>query len=88
MKSTGIVRHLDDLGRVVIPKEIRTCHELSEGDGLEIFVNGPDVILRKYQPGCSSCGNTEIVTVIKNVKLCRECAEQVHVSLARQEGKA
>jgi len=86
MKSIGIVRRLDDLGRVVIPKELRTCQGIAEGDGLEIFVNGTEIILRKYEPGCSSCGNTEIATVIKNVKLCRECAEQVHVLLARQEG--
>jgi transcriptional pleiotropic regulator of transition state genes len=59
MKATGIVRRVDDLGRVVIPKEIRRTLEVKEGDPLEIFVNGRDVILRKYERGCTFCGVIE-----------------------------
>lgn len=48
MKATGIIRRIDDLGRVVIPKEIRKNLRIKEGDNLEIFVEGEDVILKKY----------------------------------------
>lgn len=50
MKATGIVRKIDDLGRVVVPKETRRTLGIEEGDSLEIFVNGNQVILQKYQP--------------------------------------
>ena len=50
MKATGIVRRIDDLGRVVIPKEIRRTLGIEEGDPLEIFVNGGQVVIQKYQP--------------------------------------
>ena len=50
MKATGIVRRIDDLGRVVIPKEIRRTIHIKEGDPLEIFVDGRTVMLKKYQP--------------------------------------
>lgn len=50
MKAIGIVRRIDDLGRVVVPKEIRRTLGIEEGDPLEIFVNGGQVILQKYQP--------------------------------------
>jgi len=50
MKATGIVRKMDELGRVVVPKEIRRTLGIEEGDSLEIFVNGNQVILQKYQP--------------------------------------
>lgn len=50
MKATGIVRRIDDLGRVVIPKEIRRTMRINEGDPLEIFVDGKTIMLKKYQP--------------------------------------
>ena len=52
MKSTGIVRDLDQLGRVVIPKELRTTLDIKEGDPIEIFVDGSDIILRKFENSC------------------------------------
>mgnify|MGYP003390658125 CR=1 FL=1 len=48
MKATGIVRRIDDLGRVAIPKEIRRNLRIKEGDNLEVFVEGEDIILKKY----------------------------------------
>lgn len=50
MKLTGIVRRLDDLGRVIIPKEIRRIHGIKEGDQIEIFTDGKSIVLRKWQP--------------------------------------
>lgn len=62
MKSTGIVRKVDDLGRVVIPKETRRTLGIAEGDPLEIYTNGNQVILQKYQP------ETEKEDVIASLK--------------------
>lgn len=56
MKATGVVRKVDELGRVVIPMELRRTLGIGEKDGLEIFVNGQDIVLRKYAPGCVICG--------------------------------
>lgn len=50
MKSTGIVRKVDELGRIVIPKELRRSLDLEEGDGIEVFVDGEQIILKKYVP--------------------------------------
>ena len=50
MKATGIIRRIDDLGRVVIPKEIRRNCNIREGDPLEIFLQDGTVVLRKYNP--------------------------------------
>ena len=54
MKSTGIVRRIDELGRVVIPKELRRTLDLNEGDPMEFYVDGDKVILRKYEPSVDS----------------------------------
>lgn len=59
MKATGIVRNLDSLGRVVIPKELRRTLDINEQDGLEIFVDGDKIVLRKYEPGCVFGGGTD-----------------------------
>ena len=57
MKATGIVRRIDDLGRVVIPKEIRRTQRIREGDPLEIFTTGAgEVIFKKYSPMCELAG--------------------------------
>lgn len=59
MKATGIVRRIDDLGRVVLPMELRRTLDIGEKDSLEIFVDGDRIILRKYQPGCVITGSQE-----------------------------
>ena len=74
MKSTGVVRKMDDLGRVVIPMELRRTLEIEQKDGLEIFVDGDKIVLQKYRPGCSACGETEIAIELGKVKLCGSCA--------------
>lgn len=73
MKATGIVRRIDDLGRVVIPKELRRAHFIEEGDPLEFFVDGDKIILRKYQPGCIFCGNTESLQLFHGKHICTSC---------------
>ncbi len=73
MKSTGVVRQLDNLGRVVLPIELRRTLGISVKDPLEVFVEGEDIILRKYQPGCVFCGETENLTVFRDKQVCRDC---------------
>ncbi len=78
MRATGIVRSIDDLGRIAIPRELRSTHNLGKGDSVEIFIddNG-DIILRKYQPGCIICGGMEGVQTIRGKHLCSKCIETV-----------
>lgn len=77
MKSTGIVRKVDELGRIVIPKELRRTLNIEEGDPLEIFVDGEEVILRKYEPGCIFCGNVKYVVEFKGKKVCTNCIKDI-----------
>lgn len=77
MKATGVVRKIDPLGRIVIPKEIRDTFDLSVDTPMEVFVNdGGDIILRAYRPGCVLCGDTEIKGFASGKALCRNCAEK------------
>ena len=73
MKSTGIVRKVDELGRVVIPIELRRTLDIEEKDALEIYVDSDKIILRKYEPACVFCGNADEVTNFKNKNVCKEC---------------
>lgn len=59
MKATGIVRRLDNLGRVVLPMELRRTLGINEGDPMEVFVDGDRIVLKKYTPGCYLCGDVE-----------------------------
>lgn len=77
MKSTGIVRKVDELGRVVIPIELRRTLDIEEKDGLEIYVDNDRIILRKYQPACIFCGNADEVTQHMGKNVCKECAATV-----------
>lgn len=76
MKATGIVRRVDDLGRVCLPKELRGTLEIKEGDPLEIFVDGEQIVLQKYAPGCVICGSLEELQPIWGKLICRECARE------------
>ncbi|MEX2355521.1 MAG: AbrB/MazE/SpoVT family DNA-binding domain-containing protein [Thermaerobacterales bacterium] len=73
MKSTGIVRKVDELGRVVIPIELRRTLDIHEKDSLEIYVDGDKIIFRKYEPACVFCGNAADVENFKGKNVCRSC---------------
>ena len=73
MKATGIVRKLDQLGRIVIPKELRTTLDLNETDPIEIFVEGNDIILRKYQPACIFCNDATDIIQFGGKNICKNC---------------
>ena len=77
MKSTGIVRKVDELGRVVIPIEIRNKFDISEKDPIEIYVDGSTIILKKYEPNCVFCGNTKSLISYKDKLVCSKCAEKL-----------
>ena len=77
MKSTGIVRKVDELGRIVLPIELRRNLGIEEKDALEIYVEGNSVILRKYQPSCIFCDNADDVVVFKGKNVCRQCLQQL-----------
>ena len=76
LKSTGIVRYLDQLGRLVIPKETRKVFDLNEGDPVEIFTDGDKIILKKYNPGCHCCGSMDHLTEVLGLKICPKCLKE------------
>lgn len=73
MKSTGIVRKVDELGRVVIPIELRRTLRIDEKDALEIYVDGEKIILKKYEPACIFCGNADGVRNFRDKNICEDC---------------
>ncbi|MGI6160812.1 MAG: AbrB/MazE/SpoVT family DNA-binding domain-containing protein [Christensenellales bacterium] len=73
MKSTGIVRNVDGLGRIVIPIELRRTMGIDIKDPVEIFVDGEQIILKKYQPSCVFCDNADDVAYYKGKNVCRLC---------------
>ncbi|MNM64182.1 Transition state regulatory protein AbrB [compost metagenome] len=77
MKATGIVRKMDDLGRVVIPSELRRTLGIEEKDGLEIFVEGDRIILQKYAPGCTFCGDAEGIDYLFGKPVCGVCVSKI-----------
>lgn len=78
MKSTGIIRHVDELGRIVIPKEIREKLNIQEKvDSLEIFVEDKNIILQKYEDNCCICNNKEDLIEYNNKLICKECIDEI-----------
>jgi transcriptional pleiotropic regulator of transition state genes len=80
MKSIGIVRQLDELGRVVLPKELRKRFNLAYKDTVEIFINGEEIILKKYDPACVFCGSQEEVNEVHGKPLCAACLKEIKKS--------
>ena len=81
MKSTGIVRKVDELGRIVLPIELRRTLGIEEKDRIEIFVDGDSVILRKYQPGCVLCGNANDLILYRGKTICQECVRNMNAQI-------
>ncbi|MHC1683449.1 MAG: AbrB/MazE/SpoVT family DNA-binding domain-containing protein [Clostridiaceae bacterium] len=77
MKSTGIVRRVDELGRIVIPKELRRIFNILEKDGLEIYIDEEKIVLKKYQPACVLCGEASDVINFKGKNICKKCIEDI-----------
>ena len=77
MKSTGFVRKVDELGRIVLPIELRRTLEIAERDSLEIYVEGSTIILKKYEPACIFCGDAKDVVNYKGRNICRTCLDEM-----------
>jgi len=77
LKSTGIVRRVDRLGRLVLPMELRTTLDIRENDPLEIFVEDSTIILKKYSPACIFCNHTDDILVYNGKNLCKRCIEEL-----------
>ncbi|MCR4430239.1 MAG: AbrB/MazE/SpoVT family DNA-binding domain-containing protein [Tepidanaerobacteraceae bacterium] len=77
MKSTGIVRKVDELGRVVIPIELRRTMGIGERDALEIYVDADRIVLKKYMPACIFCGSAEDIVNFKGKNICSGCLEDI-----------
>ena len=81
MKSTGIVRKVDELGRIVLPIELRRTLGIEEKDRIEIFVDGESIILRKYQPACIFCDNAKDIINYKGKNICPDCIRAMNEKL-------
>lgn len=77
MKATGVVRKVDELGRIVLPIELRRTLDIEERDALEIYVDGDQIILKKYEPACIFCGNARNVVNYKGKNICKKCLEEM-----------
>lgn len=77
MKETGIVRKVDELGRVVLPIELRRTLDIAERDALEIYVEKDAVILKKYVPSCVFCGSTDTVEEFHGKNICHTCLQEL-----------
>ena len=77
MKETVFVKRIDELGRIVVPKEMRTKMNIACGDALEIYVEDDKIVLAKFTPNCTFCGSKDIATEFSGSKICRECLEKI-----------
>jgi len=77
MKSTGIVRKVDELGRIVLPIELRRTLDIAEKDSLEIYVDGASVVLKKYQPACIFCDDAKDIINFKGKNVCPSCVKEI-----------
>jgi AbrB family transcriptional regulator, transcriptional pleiotropic regulator of transition state genes len=76
MKSIGIVRKVDHLGRIVLPKELRDMMNLRPHDGVEIFVDENAIVLKKYNPSCVFCGGMDRLLDFRGQIICESCLEE------------
>jgi transcriptional pleiotropic regulator of transition state genes len=77
MKSTGIVRKVDELGRIVLPIELRRTLDIAVKDSLEIYVDGNSIVLKKYEPACVFCNDAKNVLNYKGKNICPNCLAEL-----------
>ena len=78
MKATGIVRKVDDLGRIVLPIELRRTLGIDIKDPIEIYVHEDTIILRKHDPACVFCGGNKNIVSYRGKNICSDCAKELH----------
>lgn len=77
MKSTGVVRKVDELGRIVLPIEIRKTLDIKQKDAIEIFIDEDKIVLQKYQPSCIFCNSLDRIIYFHGKRICAECVEKM-----------
>lgn len=77
MKSTGIIRKVDDLGRIVLPIELRRILDIAERDELEIYMENDRIILQKFEPACVFCGSSRSLVSYRRKNVCQECVKKM-----------
>ncbi len=77
MKSTGIVRKVDELGRIVLPIELRRTLDIAEKDPLEIYADGSSIVLKKYEQACVFCGSVKDIINYKGKNICDCCMQEL-----------
>jgi transcriptional pleiotropic regulator of transition state genes len=77
MKATGIVRKIDELGRIVIPMELRRTLDIKKRDPIEIFIDGDKIVLQKYKPGCIFCASPDKLRTFKGNRVCQRCINEL-----------
>ena len=77
MKSTGIIRKVDELGRIVLPIEIRRTLDIAERDELEIFMEGEHIILQKFEHTCVFCGSSKALITFQQKNICTDCVRKI-----------
>lgn len=80
MKATGIVRKIDDLGRIVLPIELRRTLDIGEREALEIYVDGSSIVLKKYRPSCIFCDSSKDILVFRGKNVCPKCLSELKSS--------
>ena len=81
MGTTGIVRKLDELGRIVLPMELRKTLDLKVRDSIEITVDKGAIILKKYSPACIFCGKDTKIAVFKDKNICSKCLQEIKAQI-------
>jgi transcriptional pleiotropic regulator of transition state genes len=77
VKDTGMARKVDDLGRIVLPVELRRLHGIQTGDALEISVDGDAIVLRKLNVGCTFCSALEGLVTYRDRAVCESCQSEL-----------
>lgn len=80
MKSTGIIRKVDDLGRIVLPIELRRMLDIAERDELEIYIENDHIILQKFEPACIFCGSSRALVSYREKNVCQDCIQKMSKS--------
>ena len=78
VKATGIVRKVDELGRIVLPIELRRTLDIEERDSLEIYLDGEKIVLQKYEQACLFCGSTRGLAGYRGKNICHECIRNLN----------
>jgi AbrB family transcriptional regulator, transcriptional pleiotropic regulator of transition state genes len=81
MKPAGVVRKVDQLGRIVLPKSLRKRYQMNEGDPVEILVQGDHIILERFRPRCVFCSSMEEIVDFKEKQICSECLREMNRAL-------